>query len=102
MFGDFIREFTHRETQTERNSISLFFLFSLTIQVITLCKINLAPVFVCVRPTISGFHCQHIASRYKRRSLEKKLLVKQSRMIKRSVCTSVTSVFKTSGRKGHF
>ena len=27
---------------------------------------------------------------------------KNSRMINRSVCTSVTSVFKTSGRKGHF
>ena len=67
-----------------------------------LCKINLAIVFVCVRFTKSGFYGKIIASRYMHRSLEKEFLVKQSRIINRSVCTKVASVLKTSGRKGHF
>ena len=38
-----------------------------------------------------------------RRSLEKEFPVKKKkRTINRSVCTTMTSVFKTSGRKRHF
>ena len=66
-----------------------------------LCKINLAIAFICVRFTISGFYCQIIASRHMRRSLEKVLPVKASKMANCSVYTSVTSVCKTSECKGH-
>ena len=41
---------------------------------------NFSKFFVCVRPTISGFPCQSIASRYKRRSHEKEFLVKNIRI----------------------
>ena len=68
--------------------------------IIILCKINLAIAFVSVRSTISGFHCHFIASRYKRRSPEKDFQVKEFKDDSRSVCASLTSVFKTSGRKG--
>ena len=42
----------------------------------TLCKRNLAIVFVCVRSIISGFYCHFFASRYKCRSLKKDFWVK--------------------------
>ena len=44
------------------------------------------------------FFYQIIASRYMRRSLEKAFPVNKSRMINRSVCTSVTSDFKQVAR----
>ena len=69
---------------------------------LTLGKINLAIVFVCVRSIISGFYCHFIESKYKCRSPKKDFLVKTIRMIICNVCTSVTSVLKTSWRKGHF
>ena len=64
-------------------------------------KKNSNCIFMC-QSTTSGFYCQIIASRYMRRLLEKEFPVNKSRMINRIVCTSVTSVFKSSWRKGHF